>query len=120
MWIFNLCKIFEYTHLKFTVQASKQASQHAYVQCSLTSVGFAQARTNYNTQTQHHEVGANLNKPHTSVTSLRTCVCMFACLDQPQILNECTKIDIVKHVKTSGGLTVRVQPEQRPEACVAT
>ena len=28
-------------------------------------------------------IGASLSKPHTSVTSLRTCVCMFACLDRP-------------------------------------
>ena len=25
-------------------------------------------------------VGASLSEPHTSVTSLRTCVCMLACL----------------------------------------
>ena len=58
-------------------------------------------------------IGASLSEPHTSVTSLRTCVCMFACLRAwtdhlPKILNEHIQIflevDIVKHVKASAGL----------------
>ena len=36
-------------------------------------------------------LGASLSEPHTSVTALRTCVCMFvcllACLDQPLTVN---------------------------------
>ena len=28
----------------------------------------------------HWVIGASLSKPHTSMTALRTCVCMFACL----------------------------------------
>ena len=32
-------------------------------------------------------IGASLSEPHTSVTSLRTCVCMFACLDRPLTVN---------------------------------
>jgi len=36
-------------------------------------------------------IGASLSEPHTSVTSLRTCVCiyacLFACLDRPLIGN---------------------------------
>ena len=28
-------------------------------------------------------IGASLSKPHTSMTALRTCVCMLACLDRP-------------------------------------
>ena len=31
--------------------------------------------------------GASLSEPHTSVTSLHTCVCMFACLDRPLIVS---------------------------------
>ena len=34
-------------------------------------------------------IGVSLSEPHTSVTSLRTCVCMLAWTDHlPQILNE--------------------------------
>jgi len=38
-------------------------------------------------------IGASLSEPHTSVTSLHTCVCMFACLlawsdHLPKILNK--------------------------------
>ena len=32
-------------------------------------------------------IGVSLSEPHTSVTSLRTCVCMFACLDRPLTVN---------------------------------
>ena len=38
-----------------------------------------------------HIIGASLSKPHTSVTTLRTCVCMLACLlaclDRPLTVN---------------------------------
>ena len=52
-------------------------------------------------------IGASLSEPHTSVTALRTCVCMLACLDRPLTVNfkwaYFTKID-VKHGEASGGL----------------
>ena len=49
-WTFNLCKIFECTHLKFTVRdQSKRENKNtrSQVQCSPTSVGLAQACPNY-------------------------------------------------------------------------
>ena len=64
-------------------------------------------------------IEASLSEPHTSVTSLRTCVCMFAWTDHlPQILNE--RIHIFhddRHIEAcayegqcpSGSLTARVQ-----------
>ena len=39
----------------------------------------------------HNIIGASLSEPHTSVTSLHLCVCMFArllaCLDRPLTVN---------------------------------
>jgi len=32
-------------------------------------------------------IGASLSEPHTSMTSLHPCVCMFACLDRPLTVN---------------------------------
>ena len=32
-------------------------------------------------------IGASLSKPHTSVTALRTRVCMLVCLDRPLTVN---------------------------------
>ena len=64
-------------------------------------------------------IGASLSEPHTSVTSLRTCVCMFVCLfvcllawtdHLPKILNQ--RIQIFhedRYREASEGLTVRVQ-----------
>ena len=31
----------------------------------------------------YYFIGGSLSRPHTSMTSLHTCVCMFACLDWP-------------------------------------
>ena len=57
-------------------------------------------------------IGASLSKPHTSVTALRKCVCMYLAMDRPLTVNFMSAfkyftkidIDIVKHVKASGGL----------------
>ena len=86
-------------------------------------------------------IGTSLNEPHANMTALCTCVCMLiACLltcllgpttyykFQMSIFKYFTKIDIscMKHVKASGGLTVRVQRRQpgvkttEVEACMAT
>jgi len=35
----------------------------------------------------HFFIGASLSEPHTSVTSLRACVCMLACVDRPRTGN---------------------------------
>ena len=59
-----------------------------------------------------HFIGASLSEPHTSVTALRTHVCIYACLLglttysklYMSVFKYSTKIDIVKHVKASGGL----------------
>ena len=32
-------------------------------------------------------IGASLSEPHTSVTALSTCVCIYACLDRPLTVN---------------------------------
>ena len=31
--------------------------------------------------------GASLSEPHTSVTALRKCVCIYACFDRPLTVN---------------------------------
>ena len=64
-------------------------------------------------------IGASLSEPHTSVSSMHTCVCMFACLDQPLIVNYMSAFKILHedqhhHLEACEGLTVRVQ-HQRPE-----
>ena len=63
-------------------------------------------------------IGASLSDPHASVSSLHTCVCMFACLLGPTTyreLNECLQIfheDQHHHLEACEGLTVRVQHQR--------
>ena len=54
---------------------------------------------------------ASLSEPHTSVTALRICVYMFACLLGPITYHkfEMSAFIYFKHVKANGSLTVRVQ-----------
>ena len=44
-------------------------------------------------------IGVSLSEPHTSVTALRTRVCMYGSMDHTYAFEYFTKIDIVKHVK---------------------
>ena len=58
-------------------------------------------------------IGASLSEPYTSVTSLHTCVCMFACLlawtdHLPKTLNECIQI-FHEDCKVAGAKTTQVE-----------
>ena len=43
-------------------------------------------------------IGVSLSEPHTSVTSLPPCVCMFVCLDRPLTVNHFRLIICVVYV----------------------
>ena len=80
--VFKPVALTSYEHLKVRLLCSnttKTSSMHNMVGASVSEV-YNIIWCQFDLKIDNFLIGASLSEPHTSVTALRTCVCMFACL----------------------------------------